>query len=167
MKFRKKSFKKNFQKKIFKKNFQKNYFKLFYYQKDSFCSYGQSKKYFTRPCRSKDPLITGKKSVMLRWSFESIFHLDGSLASNLDVDGHCHCDKVPVDKILANHQFVYSIGTSYNCEYDQRVEEYDGPGADSRPNRCGSPIVHVRERLSRNLDVDLEKMIKVPGHLRS
>ena len=89
------------------------------------------------------------------------------MASNLDVDGHFHCDKVPVDKILASHQFVYSIGTSYNCEFDQHVGEFDGPGADNRPSRCGSPIEHVRAQLSRNLDVDLEKRIKVPGHLRS
>ena len=105
---------------------------------------------------------------MLHWNFENIFHLDGSLASSLDVDGHYRCGKVLVDRILESHQFVYSIGTSYNYEYDQHVEGFGGLGADNRPSRCGLPIVHDRGRLSKNLDVDLKISIKseVKGEFR-
>ena len=90
------------------------------------------------------------------------------MASSLDVDGHCHCDKVHGHRILVSHQFAYSIGTSYNCEFDQHVEEFDGPGADNRPSRCGSPIEHVRGQLSRNLDVDLKMLLfrVIRGHSR-
>ena len=98
---------------------------------------------------------------MLHWNFENIFHLDGSLASSLDVDGHYHCGKVPVDRILVSHQFACSIGTSCSYEYDQHVEGFDGPGADNRPSRYVLPIVHDRGLLSRNLDVDLKISVKL------
>ena len=88
------------------------------------------------------------------------------MASSLDVDGHYRCGKVPADRILVSHQSACSIGTSYNCEYDQHVEGFDGPGADNRPSRYGLPIVHDRGLLSRNLDVGLRKLVNW-GHLRS
>ena len=56
---------KKFSKKSSKKILAQKIFQIILLSKDSFCSYGQSKIYFTRPCRSKDPLITGKKSVFV------------------------------------------------------------------------------------------------------
>ena len=93
---------------------------------------------------------------MTHCNFVSIFHLVGNLASNLDVVVDFHCEVKLDHKMRVYHRFVCSIGTSCNCEFDQHVEEFDGPGADNRPNRCGSPSVHVRERPSRNLDEDLK-----------
>ena len=86
----------------------------------------------------------------------SIFHLVESLANNLDVVVDFHCEEGLDHKMKVNHLFACSIGTSYNCEFDQHVGEFGGPGADNRPNRCGSPIEHVRGQLSRNLDVELK-----------
>ena len=73
------------------------------------------------------------------------------MASSLDVVGHYRCGKVPADRILVSHQSACSIGTSYNCEYDQHVEGFDGPGVDNRPSRCESPIEHDHGQPSRSL----------------
>ena len=97
---------------------------------------------------------------LIHCNFVSIFHLVGNLASNLDVVVDFHCEVGLYHKMRVYHRFACSIGTSCNCEFDQHVEEFDGPGADNRPSRCGSPIVHVRAQLSRNLDVDLGKTLK-------
>jgi len=83
------------------------------------------------------------------------------LASSLDVDGHYRCGKVPADRILVSHQFACSIGTSCSYECDQHGEGFDGPGADNRPSKYESPIVHDRGLLSRNLDVDLKISVKL------
>ena len=65
------------------------------------------------------------------------------------------CGEELYHKIVVSHQFVYSIGTSYNYECGPLVGEFDGPEADSRPSRYESPNEHVHVRLSRNLDADL------------
>ena len=90
----------------------------------------------------------------------NIFHLVGSLASSLDVVFGFHCGEGLYHRMQEYHQFFCSIGTSCNCEFDQHVEGFDGPGADNRLSKYESPIVHDHGLLSRNLDVDLKISVK-------